>query len=186
MDWQSRALSRIVSLRVPIALACAALVPLAALRAARIPSEGGIDRLVVESDPDAVATRAFERLFPDSPTALLLFEADDPWSPASLGRIEAAEREIRKVPRVSAFSVLDAVRRARPGAAGDALRQLATATPFFRQQGLVGDRYLAVMADLDIKGQRDRDEALRGIDAALERAGSANVRKVGAPYVSAW
>ncbi|HEY6909237.1 MAG TPA: MMPL family transporter [Myxococcales bacterium] len=186
MDWQSRALSRIVSFRVPIALACAVLVPLAAVRATRIPSEGGIDRLVVESDPDAVATRAFERLFPDSPTAVLLFEADDPWSPQSLARVEAAEREIRTVPHVSAFSALDALRRARPGASGDALRQLASATPFFQQQGLVGDRYLAVMADLDVKAPRDRDEALRGIDAALERAGAANVRKVGAPYVSAW
>ena len=40
MDWQARALSRIVSLRGPIALACAVLVPLAAVRATRIPSEG--------------------------------------------------------------------------------------------------------------------------------------------------
>ncbi|HEY5675857.1 MAG TPA: MMPL family transporter [Myxococcales bacterium] len=186
MDWQSRALSRIVSLRLPIALACAVLVPLAAVRAARIPSEGGIDRLIVESDPDAVATRAFERLFPDLPTALLLFEADDPWSPERLAQVEAAEREINQVPHVSAFSVLDAVRRARPGATPEALRKLATRTPFFRQQGLVGDRFLAVMADLDVKTNRDRDQALRGIDAALARAGATNVRKVGAPYVSAW
>ncbi len=186
MDWQSRALSRILSLRIPVVLCAAVLVPLAAVRASRIPSEGGIDRLIVESDPDAVATRAFERLFPDSPTALLLFEADDPWSPAALARVEAAEREIGKVPHVSAFSALDALRRARPGASGEALRQLATATPFFRKQGLVGDRYLAVMADLDVKGGRDRDEALRGIDAALERASATQVRKVGAPYVSAW
>src|SRR3954471_1000285 len=152
MDWQSRALSRIVSLRVPIVLASAALVPLAAVRAARIPSQGGIERLVVESDPDAVATRAFERLFPDSPTVVLLFEADDPWSPASLARVEAAEGELGKISHVSAFSVLDAVRRARPGATGDALKQLATGTPFFRQQGLVGDRFLSVIADLDVKG----------------------------------
>ncbi|HZX96904.1 MAG TPA: MMPL family transporter [Myxococcales bacterium] len=185
MDWQSRALSRIVSLRIPIAAAFAVLVPLAALRAARIPSQGGIERLIVRTDPDAVATGAFEHLFPDSPTAVLLFESDDPWSPASLERVEAAEREVRNVPHVSAFSVLDAVRRARPGAPGETLRKLAD-LPFFREQGLLGDRFLSVMADLDVKSPGDRDGALRGIDAALERAGAGQVRKVGSPYVEAW
>src|SRR3954471_10803101 len=126
MDWQSRALSRIVSMRVPIALACAVLLPLAALRAARIPSEGAIDRLIVESDPDAVATRAYERLFPESATAVLLFESDDPWSPAAVAQVEAAERELRRVPHVSAFSVLDALRRVRPGLDSAGLRKLAT------------------------------------------------------------
>src|SRR3954470_18748240 len=185
MDWQSRALSRIVSLRIPIAAAFAVLVPLDALRAARIPSQGGIERLIVRTDPDAVATGAFEHLFSDSPTAVLLFESDDPWSPASLERVEAAEREARNVPHVSAFSVLDAVRRARPGAPGEALRKLAD-LPFFREQGLLGDRFLSVMADLDVKSPGDRDGALRGIDAALERAGAGQVRKVGSPYVEAW
>jgi len=123
-DLPARMLSRIVSWRIPILVAYALLVPLAAVRAARIPSEGGLDRLIVPSDPDFAATRAFQRLFPDSPSVLLFFESDDPWAPGSLARVEAAERELRAVPRVGAFSVLDAIRRARPGAGPDELRRL--------------------------------------------------------------
>src|SRR5207244_2833577 len=69
-DLPTRMLSRIVSWRIPILVAYALLVPLAAVRAARIPSEGGLDRLIVPSDPDFAATRAFQRLFPDSPSVL--------------------------------------------------------------------------------------------------------------------
>jgi predicted RND superfamily exporter protein len=179
-------LSRIVSWRIPILLAYALLVPLAAVRAARIPSEGGLDRLIVPSDPDFAATRAFERIFPDSPSVLLFFESDDPWAPASLLRVEAAERELRAVPRVGAFSVLDAVRRARPGAGPEELRRLATGTQFFRKQGLLGDRFLAVVATLDVHGPKERDAALAGIDAALARSGAGEVRRVGTPYVDSW
>src|SRR5229473_1772574 len=185
-ELPARMLSRIVSWRIPILVAYALLVPLAAVRAARIPSEGGLDRLIVPSDPDFAATRAFERIFPDSPSVLLLFESDDPWAPASLARVEAAERELRAVPRVGAFSVLDAIRRARPGAGPEELRRLATGTQFFRKQGLLGDRFLSVIADLDVHGPRERDAALAAIDAALARSGAGPVHRVGAPYVDSW
>src|SRR5712671_4895746 len=138
-------LSRIVSWRIPILVAYALLVPLAAVRAARIPSEGGLERLIQPDDPDFAATRAFQRIFPDSPSVLLLLESDDPWAPPALARVEAATRALRVVPHVSAFSVLDAVRRARPGAPPGEVRRLATGTPFFRNQGLLGDRFLAVV-----------------------------------------
>src|SRR6267142_809065 len=119
-------LSRIVFWRIPIVVIYALLVPLAAVRASRIPSEGGLDRLIVPGDPDVQAARAFQRIFPDSPSVLLLFESDDPWSPASLARVEAAEEELRKVPHAGAYSVLDAVRRARPGSTPEEVRRLAT------------------------------------------------------------
>ena len=185
-DLPARMLSRIVSWRIPILVAYALLVPLAAVRAARIPSEGGLDRLIVPSDPDFAATRAFQRLFPDSPSVLLFFESDDPWAPGSLARVEAAERELRTVPRIGAFSVLDAIRRARPGAGADELRRLATGTQFFRKQGLLGDRFLAVVANLDVHGPRERDTALAAIDAALARSRAGPVRRVGTPYVDSW
>ncbi|MFL5311818.1 MAG: efflux RND transporter permease subunit [Myxococcales bacterium] len=185
-DLPARMLSRIVSWRIPILVAYALLVPLAAVRAARIPSEGGLDRLIVPSDPDFAATRAFQRIFPDSPSVLLFFESDDPWAPPSLLRLEAAERELRAVPRVGAFSVLDAIRRARPGAGAAELRGLATGTEFFRKQGLVGDRFLSVVANLDVHGPKERDAALAGIDAALARSGAGPVHRVGAPYVDSW
>ena len=56
-DLPARILARIVSLRAPILLVYALLVPLAAVRAARIPSEGGLERLIEPSDPDYAATR---------------------------------------------------------------------------------------------------------------------------------
>ncbi|HZR07810.1 MAG TPA: MMPL family transporter, partial [Myxococcales bacterium] len=185
-DLPTRFLARIVTARVPILAVFAVLVPLAALRAARIPSEGGLDRLIAPSDPDFAATRAFQKIFPDSPSVLLVFESPDPWAPENLARVDAAVRELRKIPHVSAFSVLDAVRRARPGARADDLRALATGTTFFRKQGLVGDHFLSVVADLDVHGNAERDAALAAIDSALERAHAGPVRKVGEPYVQSW
>jgi len=185
-DVPSRVLARIVSLRAPVLAVYAVLVPLAALRAAQISSEGGLERLIQPDDPDFAATRAFQRIFPDSPSVLLLLESDDPWSPPALARVEAATRALRGVPHVSAFSVLDAIRRARPGAPPGELRRLATGTPFFRNQGLLGDRFLALVADLDVHSPAERDAALLGIDAALARADAGPVRRVGAPYVQSW
>ena len=185
-DLPARILARIVSLRVPILVAYAVLVPLAAMRAARIPSEGGLDRLIGPDDPDVAATRAFQRIFPDLPSVLLVFESADPWAPATLSRVDAAVRELRTVPHVSAFSLLDAVRRARPGASPEELQRLATGTAFFRKQGLLGDRFLSVVADLDVHGPVERDAALQAMDAALERAHAGPVRRVGAPYVESW
>ena len=185
-DFPDRMLSRIVSWRIPILVIYALLVPLAAVRASRISSEGGLDRLIVPGDADVQATRAFQRIFPDSPSVLLLFESDDPWAPASLLRVEAAERELRAVPRVGAFSVLDAIRRSRPGASPEELRRLATGTQFFRKQGLLGDRFLSVIASLDVHGPAERDATLTAIDAALARSGAGPVHRVGTPYADSW
>jgi len=185
-DRATRILARIVRARVAVLVLYALLVPVAAWVAARIPSEGAIDRLIVPSDPDYAATRAFQRIFPETQTALLLFESEDPWSPASLARLGAAQAALRGVPHVGAFSILDALRRSRPAAGTAELRQLALGTEFFRRQGLVGDRFLTVMVNLDVRGSAERDAALAAIDAALARAGVGEVRKIGAPYVTSW
>src|SRR2546423_6942354 len=97
-DAPSRLLARIAAWHTPILVLYAVLVPLAALRAARIPSEGGIDRLVRADDPDYLATRAFQQIFPDTPSVLLIFESDDPFSPATLERLDAATRALSAVP----------------------------------------------------------------------------------------
>src|SRR5512144_1011892 len=173
-------------MRVAILAVYALLVPAAAFLAARIPSEGAIDRLMVPSDPDYAATRAFQKIFPEAQVVLLLFESRDPWSPESLARIDAAKAALRGVPRVAAFSILDALRRARPGAGPAELRRLALGTDFFRRQGLVGDGFLTLVASLDVHGAAERDAALAGIDRALEQSGAGAVRKVGAPYVTSW
>src|SRR5690242_6630248 len=121
-DGWSRALAGVVRARAWVVALYVAIVPLAAVVAARIPSEGGIDRLMVPSDPDYAATRAFQRIFPETQTVLLVLESPDPWSDASLARVEAVKAALRDVPKVGTFSVLDALRRARPGASAAELR----------------------------------------------------------------
>ncbi|HYS81295.1 MAG TPA: MMPL family transporter [Anaeromyxobacteraceae bacterium] len=185
-DRATRVLARIVRARAPILVLYALLVPFAAMVGARIPSEGAIDRLIVPSDPDYAATRAFQRIFPEVQTALLVFESEDPWSPQAIARLDAAEAALRGVPRVGAFSILDVLRRSRPGAGTAELRRLALGTEFFRRQGLVGDRFLTVMVNLDVRNPAERDRALADVDTGLARAGVGSVRKIGAPFVTSW
>jgi predicted RND superfamily exporter protein len=189
-----RALRRVVALRIPILVAAGLLVPAAALLASRIPSEAGIARLIVPSDPDAVATAAFHRVFPEGQLVLLLLESGDPWSPAAIAEAGAVEDALRAVPGVTAISALDVYRRAHPGFTPDAagaedFRRFATGADFFRRQGLVGDGFLGLAVAFDAKAAGDRARALQAIDAAVDRArtGAAReVRRVGAPYVEVW
>src|SRR5215470_11061775 len=133
-----RALRAVLRRRAAILILYALLVPAAAFLATRIPSRGAIDRLIVPGDPDVAATRAFEAIFPESQLVLLVIEVDDPWSPDALARVQRLEAALARVPKVAAFALPDALRRARPGADANDLRRLASATSFFRRQGLVG------------------------------------------------
>jgi uncharacterized protein len=189
-----RAFGRIVALRVPILLAYALAVPAAAYLATRVPSEAGIDRLLVSSDPDTVATRAFQRIFPERPLVLLLLEAEDPWAPEVLARTQALEAALRAVPGVTPYSALDVFRRThpafRPDAAGAAAyRAFATGTDFFRRQGLLGQRFQGMAVSLAAADARERDRLLAAVDAAAAGAAGgpvARVRRVGAPYLESW
>ncbi|HEX4384232.1 MAG TPA: MMPL family transporter, partial [Myxococcales bacterium] len=183
-DRQSQLLRRIASLRVPILVFYALVVPFAAYKAAHISSENGLARLIQPDDPDYIATRAFQKIFPDKPTVLLLFESDHPWSAENLARVSGATKALRQVPHVSAFSVLDAVSRARPGASPEELHKLAAGTKFFEKQALMRDGFLAVEVDLDVHGSAERDAALAAMDRALDGFGP--IRRVGAPYAQAW
>jgi predicted RND superfamily exporter protein len=183
-DRLSRLLAAIVSARVPVLVVAAVLVAAAAHRAMHIPSGGGIERLIAPSDPDYAATRAFQRIFPEPQVVLVLLESDHPWSPASLARLEAAEAALRGAPHLTVFSAVDVLRRVRPGAGPAELERLAAGTPFFRRQGLAGDRFLALVVDLDVHGAAERDAALATLDARLAQAGP--VRKIGSPLVTSW
>ena len=175
-------------------VAYALLLPAAAWLATRIPSEGAIDRLIVASDPDFVATRAFQKVFPEGQIALVLLEADDPWRPGVLSELAGMEKALAGVPGVTAVSAQDVFRRAQPGFAptpegAEAFRRFATGTDFFRRQGLVGDRFQGLAVAFDAKGAKERAATLAAIDAAIAaaRTGAAReVRKVGAPWVEAW
>src|SRR5215468_11761930 len=155
-DRISRALAGLLRHRAIVLAIYLVAVPAAALLAARIPSQGAIERLIVPSDPDYAATRAFQAIFPEPQLVLLAFEAADPWSPATLDRVQRAAATLHAVPHVSAFSVVDALRRAQPTADPEALRRLATGTQLFHRQGLVGDRFLTAIASLDVHSPDER------------------------------
>ncbi|NVB85252.1 MAG: MMPL family transporter [Kofleriaceae bacterium] len=185
-DAIDRALSRVLHYRVVVIVLYALLVPAAALLAMRIPTEEGIERLIVPSDPDVRATRAFHATFPEPQLALLVFESPDPWAPQSLERVDRAKAALSQIPRVTAFTALDALRRAHPGADPATLRDLATRTRFFRSQGLAGDNFMTVIANFDVHGAAERDATLAAIDKALARADAGPVHKIGSPYINAW
>ena len=190
-----RVFRTIVALRGPILVLYALLVPVAAWLAAGVPSQGAIDRLVVPDDPDLLATREFQRVFPERPLVVLLLEADAPFDPRVLAEAGALEAALRALPGVAPVSILDAYARARPGpppadrAAAEALRRFATGTNFFRRQGLVGDGFLGVVVAFDAATPAARDAALARIDAAVDgapRHAIRSVRRVGGPYLEAW
>ncbi|HUM10943.1 MAG TPA: MMPL family transporter [Myxococcaceae bacterium] len=189
-----RIFARVVALRVPIVVAFALLVPAAIVLALRIPSEGAISGLVMRDDPDWLATREFQKVFPEGQLVLLLLESDDPFRPAALTDVDALTAALTRVPQLTVVSALDTWRRAHRGfqptpEGAEALRRFATGTPLLRKQGLVGDRFLGLVVGFPSKGARARDGWLAEIDRAVATTGFTavtRVRKVGAPYVESW
>src|SRR5512147_1066435 len=94
----------LVGARIPILVVYGLLAPAAVVLALRVPSDGAIDRLVVASDPDYVATRAFQKVFPEGEHVVLLVEADDPFAPDVVSRVAALEERLAAVPGVQPFS----------------------------------------------------------------------------------
>ena len=179
--------ARIVALRVPILVLFALLAPAAGWRAARIPTESGLGRLIVPDDPDYVATREFQAIFPEGQIVLLLVDFEDPFAAGSLEQFDALEQRLRGLPKIVPFSILDAHRRAHPGIRLDAeaaarLRRFAIGTTFFQKQGLVGDHFLGMVVTLNVRSSPERDAALAAIDEVTD----GTVHKVGAPYIEAW
>lgn len=184
---------RILALRVPILIAAAVLVPVAAFLSFRIPSEGAIGRLMVPTDPDYVATREFQAVFPEGQVVILLLEADNPFAPATLTDLTKLEGALRRIKGVSITSVLDVYTRAHPGFApargAETFRRFATGTQFFRRQGLVGDHFLGVVTAFSTPDPKARDAVLAQIDAAVDATrfeAVTRVRRVGAPYIESW
>jgi len=189
-----RIFARVVALRVPILLVFALLVPAGVVLAMRIPSEGAISGLVRRDDPDWLATREFQKVFPEGQFVLLMLESSDPFQPAALVDADALVAALTRVPELTVVSVLDTWRRAHPGFAStpegaEALRRFATGTRLLRKQGLVGDRFLGLVVGFPSKGARARDGWLAEIDRAVATTPFAvvtHVRKVGSPYVESW
>jgi uncharacterized protein len=174
----------------------AVLVPLSAFQAVKVGQDNSLDRLIVPSDPDYLATRAFQQVFGQGEFALLLVEAADPFAPAVLERIDRLEHALAQIPRVQPNSALSIFRRSRPSFDATpedaaAFRAFATSTDLLRRQGLVADDYLALALALDFASPAERQETLDGIERAIAETGAASapvraITRLGLPFVNAY
>ena len=158
----------IVARRIAIVIVYALVAVPAALLVARIPKDDAIERMVVASDPDVVATGEFRRVFPERQTVLLLAEAEDPLSPEAVAGVVALEHAIGRVAGAVPISAVTIAERMRPGIGSPdrraELRRFLGGTPFFRRQGLLGDDFLGLAVELDARGPAERNRVLAGIE----------------------
>ena len=164
--------------------------------ALQVPDDPAIERLIVASDPVALATRDFDRMFPEGEQALIMLEAADPLDLAALRAADRLEHDLARIPQIEAHSLLDLYRRTL--STGEItrvetgrVRAFATGTLLFRRAGLLGDHYFGIALELRVKSPAERDRVLKAIDALvapLEARGGAftKVRRVGSPWLNAW
>jgi predicted RND superfamily exporter protein len=174
----------------------AILLPPAAFFASKVQQDNSVDRLIVATDPDFVATRQFEEVFGEGEFALLLAEADDPLAPAVVTRVDEIERALDGIPHVAVNSTLSIYRKAKAGFTPTpeslaAFRSFVSGTDLFRKQGLIGDRYIAIGLIMDVHDTTDRRTALDAIEKAIHgfRENPAPLKKLtelGAPWVDAY
>ena len=187
---------RVLRVRYVIVGAFSLLTVAGIYGALRIPADPAINSLIVANAPVALATREFERVFPEGEQALIMLEAPDPLGAAVLQGALQLERDLNKIPRVEAHSLLALYFRSGSPATisrndAERVRAFATGTTLFRRSGLLGEHYLGIALDLRVKSPAERDDALDRIDAlVLPLDGTGHpftaVRRVGTPWLDAW
>lgn len=184
----------IIEKRVLVLVLWLALVPGAAWLALQLPSDGAIDRLVVEKDPDVVRTRAFQQVFPEGRQVVLLFEPQgDVFAPVVVRELAAVEDALGTVKGVVSFSALSLFRRREADLAAEGFasrfRTFAEGSSFFRRQGLVGEHHLSLAVTFVAPSTKERDATLGELDRVLKTVPHASLgepRRVGQPYVEEW
>ncbi len=192
-----RCFSRVLAARGLILAVFLVLGGLGIYGATRIPDDHAIGSLSVADDPDAKATVAFEKLFPEGVQALLMLETAVPLQAAALQGADQLEQHLAKIPGVEPQSLLTIYRGAHPGTAlgsgeVERVRAFATGTRLFTRAGLLGPHFLGIALELHVRSSADRDRMLAAIDAAaaplLRSQGGAfdRIRRVGSPWLDAW
>ena len=174
----------------------ALLLPPSAYYAAKVGQDNSIDRLIIATDPDYVATRDFEKVFGGGEYALLLVETDDPLAPGLVAQMDALERAIQANPRVTANSLLSVYRRAKAGFEPTPeqlaeFRRFATGTELFRRQGLIGEHYIALALIFEVHDSADRLALLADVEKAIASVESRlgpiqGLHRLGQPYVNVY
>jgi predicted RND superfamily exporter protein len=193
---RSRVFAALIARRWWIIAFYALLLPPSAYYATKVGQDNSIDRLIIATDPDYVATRQFEKVFGGGEYALLLVETDDPLAPALIAQIDALENAIHANPRVTTNSLLSVYRRAKAGFEPNPeqlaeFRRFATGTELFRHQGLIGEHYIALALIFDVHDSADRLALLADIEKAIgsveARLGPINgLHRLGQPYVNVY
>ena len=198
-DQPSRILSSIfrtiIRLRWGIVALYALLLGPSVYLALQVPQDNSIERLIVESDEDYKASRAFEKVFGAADYVILMAEAEDPFAPQVLQRVSELESALTKVDGVTANSAIAVYRRAKAGFEPTpegvaAFKRFVTGTTLFRQQGLYGDHFMAIPLVLKYEtgNTLKRQKLLTDIVKVLEPfeqnpAPFTRLRKVGQPFV---
>ena len=195
-DRVSRTFAWIVARRVWIVALYALLLPPAAWLAAQVQQDNSTDRLILPSDPEYVALKEFQATFGGGEFALLFVDAEDPFDPGVVERVDRLERALAAVPKLEVNSVISVFRRARAGfeptrSQVAALRAFAKGTDLLRRQGLVGEHHLALALTLDVESTADRHALLAAIDRALapvlaDPGPIRGIHRLGQPWVNAW
>ena len=165
--------------------------------ATRIPDDNGIGSLSVADDPDAQATIAFQKVFPEGIQALLMLETPDPLGRTALQGADQLQHGLARIAGVDPQSLLTIYRGAHPGTTlgsddAERLRQFATGTHLFTRAGLLGPRFLGIGLELHVHSPADRDRMLAAIDAVAEPLLRSHggpferIRRVGSPWLDAW
>ena len=161
--------------------------------AMQVGQDNAIDRLFVETDPDYIHAKEFEKVFGGGEFVMLLAEATDPYAPDVLALIDDLEQKIRAIPKCSTNSALSVFRKAKAGfdpkTQARELEAFMGGTRLFKAQGLVGDGFLSIPIVMDVDGPKERYETLSRIDAVVDGvvqspAPLLALRKVGEPYVN--
>lgn len=189
-----RVFARILAFRIAIVVFFALLVPVGLYYGTQLRSDAAIASLVVATDPEYIATREFQKIFPEGQVVLLLLELDNPYGVEAVKKLDQISKAARSVPGVTVFSALEIYRRAHAGftptpADIEEFKQFVTGAEALRRQGLWGKRFLGVGVAFPSKGPKARDQTLAALDAAVDKVPLGPVqrlRKVGAPYLQEW
>jgi hypothetical protein len=197
----------VIAHRLVVLAFYALLLPVAIVPALRVGQDNALDRLIVTSDPDYVATKEFEKVFGSGAYIVLLAQAPDIFAPDVLGRIDSLETRLAAIPGVEPQSALTAFRRAKAGFTptpeqAAAFRAFVTGTTLFKEQGLVADGILAIPVVLRpssepvLSPSKDVLSPSKGVRAILAEVDSAlddierhpapltALGKIGDPYVN--
>jgi predicted RND superfamily exporter protein len=181
----------VIALRWPIVVFYALLTVPAGWFASKVENDSSLDRIIVPTDPDYLATHDFQQVFGRAEFAVLLLESEDPLSPELIRKQDQIERALLSIPKLSINSVLASYREAygRFESANDVekFQKFARGTELFQKQGLTGEHFSMIGLLLSVQSREERSAIIGSIEEVLDRIGPEGfriVRRVGQPYVN--